>query len=160
MPTRTLSDPTTKQIAASLLSMARVLTQVRAHEALCKKAGVDVDRAGAAVLYKLFVEGENARLTELADRLGIDPPAVTRKVQQLEREGLVSRSVDPSDARASRLRLTARGRSCIERLLRARENWLSEVLGSWSESDREEFSRLLQLFVSTVSDGEEAHHAR
>ena len=35
------------------------------------------------------------RLTDLADRLRIDAPAVTRKAQRLERMGLVSRGRDP-----------------------------------------------------------------
>lgn len=160
MATKTSHENTTREIASALLSMTRVLTQVRAHEALCRKAGVDVDRGGAAVLYKLYVEGENARLTDLAERLGIDPPAVTRKVQQLEREGLLCRSVDPADARASRLKLTARGRGSIERLLRARESWLSDLLEGWTEVDRKEFARLLQLFASTIAQSEEVHHGR
>jgi DNA-binding MarR family transcriptional regulator len=152
------ADPVTAEIAEALLSVARVVNQVRAHEALCKKAGVDVDRGGAALLYKLHVEGENARLTDLADRLGIDSPAVTRKVQQLEREGLVSRSVDPADARASRVSLTRQGRSCIGRLLRERERWLEGLLGGWAKADREDFARLLKLFASTIAgDSEERH---
>lgn len=134
------------------MSLARIMNQVRVHESLCKRAGVDLDRGGAAVLYKLFTEVDNARLTELAERLGIDPPAVTRKVQQLEREGLVCRAPDPNDARASRLRLTRQGRSAIEKLLRARRLWLEALLHSWPASDKEEFARLLRLFSKTIDD--------
>jgi DNA-binding MarR family transcriptional regulator len=155
---RKTENPTTSEIAAALVALARELTQTRAHEALCKDARVDVDRAGAALLYKLLVEGENARLTDLAERLGIDSPAVTRKVQQLEREGLLCRSVDPQDARASRLKLTARGRDSIERLLRARDRWLDGLMEGWSQADRKEFARLLHLFTSALSRDEELRH--
>jgi DNA-binding MarR family transcriptional regulator len=151
---------TTTEISGALLSMARVLNQVRVHEAMCKRAGVQVDRGGAAVLYKLYVEGENVRITDLADRLGIDPPAVTRKVQQLERDGFVCRSVDPNDARASRLKLTRHGRSSIERLLRAREGWLGEVLSGWTRTDRRELARLLYLLASTLEQDVETRHGR
>ncbi len=145
------TDNTTKEIASALLSVARHLNQVKSHETLCRQAGVDLDRSGAALLYKLFAEGEDVRLGELAERLGVDSPAVTRKVQQLERTGLVSRGPDPSDARASRVRLAPPGRRAIEKLLRARELWFEETLEGWSREDRAELARLLQLFATTVS---------
>jgi DNA-binding MarR family transcriptional regulator len=156
--TRTTADRKTGEIADALLSMTRVMNQVRAHETLCKQAGVELDRSGAAVLYKLYADGENVRITDLAERLGIDPPAVTRKVQQLEKVGLVSRSADPDDARASRLRLTREGRSSIERLLRARQNWIEEMLEDWPREDQKEFARLLKLFASTIAEDIEIRH--
>ena len=107
------------------------MNQVRVHAKLRAEAGVDIDRAGGAVLYKLLVEGESLRLCDLAERLGIDSPAVTRKVQQLEHLGLVARSPDPVDGRASRLLSTDEGRRSIERLLEARRLWLEEQLSDW-----------------------------
>ncbi len=151
-------DRTTETIASALLSLARVMNQFKTHDTLCRQAGVDLDRGGAALLYKLFAEGEDVRLGELADRLGIDSPAVTRKVQQLERVGLVTRSPDPADARAARVRLAPAGRRSIEKLLRARELWLEEMLGDWSERDRAELARLLELLATTIAHLGESPH--
>jgi DNA-binding MarR family transcriptional regulator len=145
-------DPTTTSIAAALLSVSRATNQVRAHETLCRRAGVDLDRSGSALLYSLYSEGENVRVTDLAYRLGVDSPGVTRKVQQLEREGLVCRSADPDDARATRLRLTADGRAAIEALLSVRERWLEGVLEGWSGADRRDFARLLAQFAATIAN--------
>src|ERR1022692_2385140 len=128
MTPHTTGDIITGEIDRSLLSVARVMNQVRVHAKLRAEAGVDIDRAGAAVLYKLLVEPESPRLCDLAERLGIDSPAVTRKVQQLEQLGLVVRSADPEDGRASRLLLTRDGKKSIERLLAARRHWLEERL--------------------------------
>jgi DNA-binding MarR family transcriptional regulator len=150
-------DPTTETIATALSSVARSMNQAKTHDALCRRAGVDLDRGGAALLYKLHSEGEDVRPTDLAERLGIDTPAVTRKVQQLERAGLLRRSPDPVDARASRLRLTDAGRCSIERLFRAREDRLEELLAHWSKDDLEEFARLIELFASAVARDEGAH---
>jgi DNA-binding MarR family transcriptional regulator len=154
----TSADTTTAEIDAALLSVARVMTQVRVHAKLRARAGVDIDRAGAAVLYKLLVEPESPRLCDLAERLGIDSPAVTRKVQQLEQLGLVVRSADPEDGRASRLLLTRDGKKSIERLLAARRHWLEERLAQWPTADRTEFARLLQLFASTIDQDPEVRH--
>jgi DNA-binding MarR family transcriptional regulator len=144
-------DPATVSIAAALLLVSRATNQVRAHETLCKRAGVDLDRSGSALLYSLYAEGENVRLTDLADRLGIDSPAVTRKVQQLERDGLVRRSADPDDARAVRLGLAPAGRAAIEALLCAREEWLAGVLEGWSDGNRRSFAKLLAMFAASIA---------
>jgi len=152
------ADATTGAIDAALLSVARIMTQVRVHAKLRARAGVDIDRAGAAVLFKLLVEPDSPRLCDLAERLGIDSPAVTRKVQQLEQLGLVVRVADPEDGRASRLHLTREGKRSIERLLAARRLWLEERLAEWPTADRAEFARLLQLFASTIDPDTDMRH--
>jgi DNA-binding MarR family transcriptional regulator len=151
-------DPTSQAIAAALLETSRVFTQVRAHDTLCRQADVDLDRSGAMLLYKLHAEGENVRLTDLAERLEIDAPGVTRKVQQLERAGLVQRSSDPMDGRALRLSLTEAGRRSIERLLAERERWLESLLVGWTGDDRRDFARLLRLFATSMARSGERDH--
>jgi DNA-binding MarR family transcriptional regulator len=158
MTQQTTADTTTGEIDRSLLSVARVMNQVRVHAKLRAEAGVDIDRAGGAVLYKLLVETDSLRLCDLAERLGIDSPAVTRKVQQLEQLGLVARTPDPVDGRASRLLLTDEGRRSIEQLLGARRKWLEEQLSEWPAEDRREFARLLQLFAHTLEQEGEVRH--
>jgi Mn-dependent DtxR family transcriptional regulator len=48
-------------------------------------------RVLVAIFCALHAESVSLRVTDLAERLGIDAPAVTRKAQRLERLGLVSR---------------------------------------------------------------------
>lgn len=153
-------DEAIERIAASLLTASRMVTQSRLQEMLCRRAGVHLDRSGSMVLYKLHEGGDDLRLIDLAERLGLDATTVTRKVQQLERDGMIRRSTDPDDARASRLALTAEGRDSIDRLLEARRGWFEELLGSWSLRDRAEFARLLDLFASTIAHHAEVTHGR
>jgi DNA-binding MarR family transcriptional regulator len=75
---------------------------------------------------------------------------VTRKAQQLERSGLVSRTADHQDGRATRLRLTAQGRRTINRFLAARRAWLTSLLSSWPEADQIGFARLLRQFTGDI----------
>jgi DNA-binding MarR family transcriptional regulator len=49
------------------------------------------------------------RQNELAERLAVEPPTVSRLVQRLERDGLVRRTDDPEDARAVQVELTDAG---------------------------------------------------
>jgi DNA-binding MarR family transcriptional regulator len=139
------------EIESALHSLVRSLKQVRLHEYLLTKARVDVDRAGMALLYVLYVEGTSLRLTDLAEQLQIEAPAVTRKAQHLERSGLVSRTPDPNDGRATQLQLTAQGRRTINRILTVRRAWLQTLLSDWPEASQIEFARLLRLFTNDVN---------
>jgi DNA-binding MarR family transcriptional regulator len=138
------------EIESALHSLARWLKQARLHDFLLKQAGVDIDQAGLAVLYALRMAGTDLRLTDLAERLRIDAPAVTRKAQHLQRLALISRARDADDARASRLQLTAHGRQVIDQFLGARRQWLTEVLAGWSGADQCDLARLLGQFAGDI----------
>jgi DNA-binding MarR family transcriptional regulator len=144
------TDGAADQIQASLQVVARSITQVRMHERLLQSAGVRLDRAGAAALYKLYLHGDAIRVTVLAEMLDVDTPTVTRKVQQLERDGLVVRHADPDDGRASRIRLTPAGRRTLERVMKARRAWLDRLLEGWDADDLARFGSLLGRFSSSL----------
>jgi DNA-binding MarR family transcriptional regulator len=143
-------DEAIGEIESALHSLSRSLKQVRLRDFLLAEARVDADQAGLAALYVLHVEGASLRLTDLAERLRIDAPAVTRKAQQLERSGLVSRTRDLQDARATRLQLTGKGRRTINRFLVARRAWLTRLLAGWPEAEQVEFARLLRQFTDEI----------
>jgi DNA-binding MarR family transcriptional regulator len=143
-------DATIAAIEAGLYSLARRLRQAQLKDYISRQAGDDMDQAGMAVLYALHGEETGLRVTDLAARLGIDPPAVTRKAQQLERLGLVSRARDTCDARASRLRLTPEGCQVLKRFLLARHQWLAALLADWPAAECREFARLISRFADDI----------
>jgi DNA-binding MarR family transcriptional regulator len=138
------------RIQAAFQVVVGSITQIRAHERILAAAGVRLDRAGSALLYKLFVFGDSLRVTDLADLLGVDAPTVTRKIQQLEREELVSRRPDPDDGRASRITLTRAGQRTIERVLDARREWYDHLVEYWDEADLATFASLLGRFAASL----------
>ena len=145
--------PPIEVIEGALQAVVRTLNQVKVHERLLRVAAARVDRAGVALMYRLATEGggDGLRITDLAERLGVDAPTVTRKVQQLEREGLVQRHVDPGDRRASRLVLTAQGKRTIERVMTARRAWLTGLLEGWDDDDQDRFGQLLSRFAEALT---------
>ena len=52
--------------------------------------------------------------SELADRLGVEPPTVTNMLSRMEKAGLLERCRHPQDARCTRVYLTERGRELRE----------------------------------------------
>jgi DNA-binding MarR family transcriptional regulator len=150
-------DETIATIESALHSLGRRLKQARLHDYIARQAGDGADQAGLAILYVLHGEyalrGDETslRITDVAARLRIDAPAVTRKAQQLERLGLVSRARDADDARAWRLRLTEEGHQVVGQFLLARHQWLTTLLADWPPGDRREFARLLSRFADDVN---------
>lgn len=144
------------EIEAAWDAIALASSRTRAHDRWVARAGVSVDRAGAALLRQLGASHEALRVSDLAERLQIDAPGVTRKVQQLERAGLVERSPDDDDRRTVRLRLSWVGEGVLARLLNARRAQLAEVLWGWEEHDRETFASLLRRFAQDIVAASEA----
>jgi len=142
------------QIAASLQVLARSFNQARVHEHLLQEAGVRIDRAGAALLYKLDANANanvSFRVSELAERLGIDAPAVTRKVQHLERLGFVSRDADPEDKRATRIRLTSAGKETLQLVRAAHMRRLARLFEGWTKEELRDFSTSMGRFAEALT---------
>jgi DNA-binding MarR family transcriptional regulator len=62
------------------------------------------------ILVQLWRE-EGLTQSQLVERLGVEPPTVTKMLQRIEQDGIVERRPAPEDARVSRVFLTERGRA-------------------------------------------------
>ena len=93
-----------------LLKAARLLNE-RAIARVRAEANPDFRTPHTALLPHIDFEG--TRLTELAARVGTSKQAVGELVAELEEMGMVSRAVDPADARARLVRFTPRGRRAL-----------------------------------------------
>lgn len=112
---------------------------------------VVLERSSYGILCLILDEGPQ-RLGTIASTFALDPSTITRQVQAVERAGLAEKSVDPSDRRASLLSLTEQGREAIETARDYRRQVLAEIVSSWSEEDRDQFSGLLKRWNDTVDE--------
>jgi DNA-binding MarR family transcriptional regulator len=90
-------------------------------------------------------------VSELAERLGIDAPAVTRKVQQLERLGFVARDADPEDKRATRIRLTSSGEETLQLVLAAHKRRLARLFADWTAEELRSFASSMSRFAEVLT---------
>lgn len=141
-----------------LLAMLPRLTQLsgavnrgRLTERAMEAAGVAVDRPAMSVLVSLHVAGGPLRVGEIAARMQVVGPHVTRQVNELARRGLVRRVTDPDDRRARLIEPTTEGAAATERYMRTVLGWFSDALAGWSPQDREVFGRLLARFVDDLT---------
>jgi DNA-binding MarR family transcriptional regulator len=135
------------EIERALDRVSHLLTRARRHGRTVAEAGVPVDRAAVPVLRLLADAPGPLRPGELAARLAVEAPHVTRQIQRLEKSGLVERVPDPCDGRARQVRLTGTGREAVDRIRVVSRRWMSEALAGWTEPDRRLFATLLHRMV-------------
>ena len=69
-----------------------------------------------AVLRSLAITDGGAGVMDLARSLGINAAAVTRQIQDLERDRLIQRRSDPKDGRRTRVSLSPKGQKLFEEI--------------------------------------------
>jgi DNA-binding MarR family transcriptional regulator len=94
------------------------------------------------VLIELW-EQDGLRGGELAEKLGVEPPTVTKMLRRLEACGLVERRQDSEDARSFRVYLTDEGRSLEGSVTRCWEEVEEEAFAGMSVGERRNLRRLL-----------------
>jgi DNA-binding MarR family transcriptional regulator len=112
--------------------------------------GFDLEKAAYALLGRIVTDGP-ARLSVLAEDIGLDLSTISRQVAALEAAGLVARTTDSADRRASVIAATDTGN---EVLLRNRAIWqaaLRELLADWTPVERSEFARLFARLNDSIA---------
>lgn len=145
------SADTLEVLIRSTQAFARLLANGRVVESVLRRSRIDITRADLHLLGSVAQAGEPIRLGDLAERLAVDAPSVTRRVQALEARQLLRRQPDPVDRRAQRIELTAAGSKVLDRAMSAYRGWLTEVLADWSEADREQLAVLLGRYTASVA---------
>ncbi|GAB3922109.1 hypothetical protein GCM10011575_14540 [Microlunatus endophyticus] len=113
----------------ALLRLARRLRQMR-------DESLDLTSNQLSAMSVLFNNGD-LLMGELAARELVQPPSMTRIVNELERRGYVLRSGDPQDKRQARVSLTDTGRQVLLANRKRRNDWLARRLAELSPEERE-----------------------
>jgi DNA-binding MarR family transcriptional regulator len=116
----TTSSAVNTEVASRLrLAIVRTARRLR-QEAYDAEAGADLSPTLTAALATVERHGPLTP-SELAERESVRRPTATRIVASLEGRGLVARTADPGDRRASLITATPEGRALLKRL-RSRKN--------------------------------------
>ncbi len=133
-------------VAARLnLIVGRLMRTIRQHAA----AGLTPSQLSALVTVD---ERGPLRISALASQESLGAPAATRVVASLEEAGLVTRSSDPDDKRASLISLTQVGGETLKVLRKERATGLGAQLDALSESERRLLERALPVLEKISHD--------
>ena len=127
-----VAQHTAAELVHTIFDLQRALRGVTA-------AGMRTADLGPAHTGVLSIIGECSpmRASALAAKLGIGPSALSRQLADLEQLGLVVRTPDPHDGRASLLTLSGTGRTCLTDAHERRAETLRTLLSDWTESEAE-----------------------
>ncbi|OLT17455.1 hypothetical protein BJF78_13050 [Pseudonocardia sp. CNS-139] len=132
-----------------------VVALVRTWRSLARRVPDGTQSAGSqstlAVLEmaRLIGDGER-RLSEIAELRGVDQSVVSRQIGELEQRHLVCRRPDPSDRRASLVRLTPAGHEVLERSRKLRQDWLRGALARTPVADVRATARLVSALAEEL----------
>jgi DNA-binding MarR family transcriptional regulator len=118
-----------------------------------RQPGDEVDPATVPVLHVLSCTGA-IRLSDLAQRMHLDASTVSRHARQLEERGLVSRTGDPDDRRASRVEITDLGSSALATSFEQRKKLIGQTMAGWSGQELQTLQQLASRFVDDLNAGD------
>ena len=137
--------PDDRDLVAGVAQLANLLNRRLAP--VLDKAGITPQQWG--VLLAIAASAEAFSLAALARKLAVTKQNMTGMVDRLEQLGLIEREEDPTDLRSSRLKLSRRGRTAIDRFRGPYEEWLRGLGG---EREIEQLERSINRLISRLEE--------
>ncbi|QXE37212.1 MarR family transcriptional regulator [Streptomyces sp. GMY02] len=135
-------------VTHAVLAASRLLVAVSARSlaAVEERVGERVTLPQYRLLAVLAAHGD-AKLVEVADRLGVNPSTAMRMLDRLIAAGLASRQSNPDNRRVTMLRLTPAGRELVEEVTAARHREIAAIVGRLTPGQRTALVRALTAFT-------------
>jgi DNA-binding MarR family transcriptional regulator len=140
---------TTREIRATAAQLAAMLTHVFLHDQgeqlqAIEESGLTITQC--KTLLALAVPGESAeprQITEIAERLGLSLPSMSRAVDGLVRKRLITRVEDEHDRRVRRVAITTKGERLGAKLVSLRLASLEAFVSTLTAAQRRKLDAAL-----------------
>jgi DNA-binding MarR family transcriptional regulator len=147
-----------ESIRQSIAAISPVLRNDALYHYVGKRAEADLRAPLFAVLGRIGLSAP-VRVSALSEVLGLDTSTLSRYVASLEQRGLVCRTRDSTDRRASFLELSEDG---VKWFMVLHHEWirvLKETMSDWTIEDISTFARLFGSFAGRLGSVDvEARH--
>jgi len=102
------------------------------------------------MLVALLVRHKTLTMGEAAEILDVTPRAITRLVDSLEKDGLVSRQASPHDKRVYLISVTAKAEEMAKIMMPKHEKKMTELFEAFTEEELAEYIRLNSKLASAL----------
>ncbi|UCC30932.1 MAG: MarR family transcriptional regulator [Phycisphaerales bacterium] len=109
-------------------------------------------------LLKVIGLNGDHQVGEVANVLGVSPPAATKNIDKLERLGLIVRSPSKGDRRATLLSPSPKGRRLVRKYEELKAQRLAPVLDEFTPRELDRLAGLLERFSVSMLDLEQPRH--
>ena len=135
-------------MAGKKLKKRSVTTQLNlaaraARTALSQRLAVLDLYSGQDAVLLAIGEEDGIALRDLAERLAVKPPTITKTVNRLAAQGLVDKRLSVADGRRSHMHLTDKGLAIVDGVLDSRKSVEREALKGFSDKERKALRKLL-----------------
>jgi DNA-binding MarR family transcriptional regulator len=139
--------PSDRDLVSGVIQLANLLNRRLAP--IFEKAKVTPQQW--AVLATLGEEESPVTLVALARKLAVTKQNMTGMIARLEALGVAERQDDPNDLRSSRVSLTRRGRTLVEKLRPAYAEWVRSLGGGEiPERDLQIMTRTIERLIERL----------
>jgi DNA-binding MarR family transcriptional regulator len=120
---------------------------------------VDVHVGQELILVELW-QADGMTITQLAERLEVQPPTVSRMVRRMERTGLVERRASADDQRVAIVHATDKGRSVRQAIEEAWATMEAEMTAGMTGAETAAFHAMLARVRVNLKGGRDGGHSR
>lgn len=103
------------------------------------------------IIMHLHAAGESNQ-DALAQLLEIDKGAVAKTLGKLEGKGLVERTVNPSNRREKRIRLTKAAAPVIKEMAASWQAWVQEAFAEMDDGEMQSFLNTMEIVAGRAAD--------
>lgn len=146
MMTMAPASATDTTLASDLLAVV-----ARINRLANQRVRLSLPFAQARLLSTIEAEGR-ARISDLAALDHCSQPTMTTQVRRLEDAGLVSRTVDPDDARAVLISITPDGVATLAQVRADRGNAIDPYLDQLDSADRDTLASAVQIMRGLLAE--------
>jgi DNA-binding MarR family transcriptional regulator len=158
-PSATADPPAVDHTAAtrpgSGLGVELLAVVARLNRLATQRIQLPLPVAQARLLSTIEAHGE-ARICDLAAIDHCSQPTMTTQVRRLEEAGLVTRTVDPGDARAVRIRITPDGVRTLTRVRVDRAAAIDPLLARLKPAERQVLADAVRVLRRLIEDATSA----
>ena len=139
-----------QRVERAIVRIGRAGQSREAARIRAERSGVNLSRPSISIISALHTSGP-VRLSSLARMTHLEAPLVSRETATLVADGFVSRAPDPTDGRATIVKLTAKGRKAFQKYRDAVDEIVAEAFAGWKAGDLKAFADYLERMAGDVT---------
>ncbi|MFN8026634.1 MAG: winged helix DNA-binding protein [Acidimicrobiia bacterium] len=139
-----------QRLERALVRIGRAGQSREAARIRAERSGVALSRPAMTIISALHTAGP-VRLSSVSRITRLEAPLVSRETASLVAEGYVSRAPDPTDGRATIVKLTPKGRRAYQKYRDAVDEIIVEAFDGWKAADLKAFADYLERMAGDVT---------
>ncbi|MBN7773626.1 MarR family winged helix-turn-helix transcriptional regulator [Clostridium aminobutyricum] len=135
-----------EKLAIEFMEKMHLLKKARPHRQINESM-----HGESFMLHYLSFQGNSALPSEISNIMGISSARIAAALNSLERKGLITRRIDPSDRRRILVDLTSEGKALAEERHRTMLEETTTLLSMLGEQDAREYVRITGKLAEAIA---------